>query len=188
MFPQVYDVLRNPWACFPLHLQETDVSNSPLLRCVMLSVWPRIFTVWCWLVQKPQKHSARSWAAWSSRQPYPAKRQCVFHVQAGKPPPPPPPPHHAWELGKGAEPEVLMQQQFLALYFPGHFKSWIVAGLCFCSLEFPRSAFCWVFNLVDSMTVNCVVKVSSTKMMCVKFQDSQRRLNIRYSYEIYLIW
>lgn len=170
-------ILKNP-----LHLQYTDVPHSALSRCTVLSVWPRICAAWCCLLQISQ----RSWAAWSSGQPYPAKRQCCMSCSNRRIPSCSP--CTSWQgAGEGAEPEVLVQQQqFLALYFPGHFKSWIVAGLCLCSLEL-RSAFCWVFSLVDSMTVNCIIRVSSTRMMCVKFQDSQRRLNIRYSYEIYLI-
>lgn len=73
MFPQVFGVLGNPWACFPLHLQD-----SALSRCPVLSVCPRICSVLCYLVQTPQKCLARSWAAWSSRQPYPAKSSMYF--------------------------------------------------------------------------------------------------------------
>lgn len=153
--------------------------SSP--RCPVLSVCPGSVQP-CLPAANTQKPLARSWAAWSSRQPYPAaSSMCFMFKQQNLPLLP----CTSW-LGRSRARATLQQLQLPALCFPGHFKSWIVAGLCLCPLE-ARSAFCWVFNLVDSMPVNCIIKVFSTKMMCLKCQDSQRRPNIRYGYETYLI-
>lgn len=144
MFPQVFGVLINPWACFPLHFQDTDVPNSALSRCLVLSD-PDV---------QSQKHFSKKLSSLTLEQGnvYSMFKQenlllLTLHTRAG-----------SW----GKEPEVLLQQQqLLALSFPGHFKSWIVAGFCLCPLE-ARNAFCWVFNLVDSMTLNCIIEISST--------------------------
>lgn len=121
-----------------------------------------------WFTKTP-KHSARSSPLGSLT---PLKGNLYFHGRIGESLPPHTV-HHGGELRKGAESDThAVAVPWLPL---SRFQITLSLELqdSSCSLE-ARSAFYWVFNLAGLMTVNCLLKVSSTRTMCLIFQDSQR--------------